>query len=680
MTASLFEEIRGAIEVLGCGFLAPRGNRALRRKLADGSLTEKRFCEQVTIFAYRLAFLLAAEKSGWLKRVLDAGLSGCGTPDLADCELGGEALVETIRRLAPFEQSTIEWAGKLGAAHEAILELRPTLNVAGRQFKLLAAEGSHRKSTGSYYTPSRFIDCLLDSALEPVVAEALKRAGDGGKGTSAAKTRPRLERTLLGLRVCDPSCGAGYFLAAAAWRLARHLAVIRCGSADPPPGSLAAALRDVIGQCVYGVDLSPVATELCKLRLQMELLSAGARPVGLDGRIVCGNALTGEAAGGQETSAQGSLIPPSGFDVVIGNPPYRAVRSDEERRTVRRRYPLAAPTSNSAADFIELCWRIVRPGGRVGLVVPKSLTYSYSWRGLRAALAPAIVSAVDVGLGWDDVLLEQILLTYGSQERATGRSTAPRGRRAIEVGVLRNGGVCRRRVDAGLVERLGILPTGLNEDDLKLLECMLRRAEGTLDQICTTRRGSGLQRWLGPRGDIGVIAGKDIREFGPLRPGAFVRSSQVDPARLRWVEPPQAIFQNIIAHVTRPVDHIRLIGTIARERVACLDTVNLLTLHDRSVSPETLCALLMSDLMGWFVYACVYNKAVRTMHFDGYFLAKIPLPRSGSLSALAPAAANLAGAPYRPENWRAVNEAVFDLYGIPSRLRPCVPLCAPCRC
>lgn len=33
---------------------------------------------------------------------------------------------------------------------------------------------SERKSTGSYYTPRELIDCLLDSALEPVLEEAIK--------------------------------------------------------------------------------------------------------------------------------------------------------------------------------------------------------------------------------------------------------------------------------------------------------------------------------------------------------------------------------------------------------------------------------------------------------------------------------------------------------------------------
>ena len=38
------------------------------------------------------------------------------------------------------------------------------------------AAGNDRKSTGSYYTPTSLIDCLLDSTLDPVLDDATKQA------------------------------------------------------------------------------------------------------------------------------------------------------------------------------------------------------------------------------------------------------------------------------------------------------------------------------------------------------------------------------------------------------------------------------------------------------------------------------------------------------------------------
>src|SRR5690606_25161563 len=95
----------------------------------------------------------------------------------------------------------------------------------------------------------------------------------------------------------------------------------------------------------------------------------------------------------------------------------------------------------------------------------------------------------------------------------------------------------RGRVSAGIIDCLGILPTGLSAEELRLLDCLIVVSDGSLGQVCSTRRGTGLQKWLSASGDIPIIAGRDIAPFEPPRPGAFVHETAVEPARLRWIEP-----------------------------------------------------------------------------------------------------------------------------------------------
>ena len=52
------------------------------------------------------------------------------------------------------------------------------------------------------------------------------------------------------LKVCDPACGSGHFLVAAAYRLASRLATIRSGEDEPSLGATRRALRDVISHCL----------------------------------------------------------------------------------------------------------------------------------------------------------------------------------------------------------------------------------------------------------------------------------------------------------------------------------------------------------------------------------------------------------------------------------------------
>ena len=75
--------------------------------------------------------------------------------------------------------------------------------------------------------------------------------------------------------------------------MAKRLAAVRAGEDEPSPREVQHALRDVVGRCVYGVDVNPMAVELCKVSLWMEAIEPG-RPLSfLDSHIRAGNAVVG---------------------------------------------------------------------------------------------------------------------------------------------------------------------------------------------------------------------------------------------------------------------------------------------------------------------------------------------------------------------------------------------------
>lgn len=346
---TLRKGVEDAISALGAGFLAHPANTALRDKLRAGNLDKQDYYRQLLRLVYRLIFLFVAEdrdlllvpeadrgarerytqfySTTRLRRLAERlrgrrhadlyvavrlvmeklGKGGCpelglpelgsflwsaeAIPDLAGCELSNADLLAAVRALALTEETAgrsrvrraVDYKNlgpeELGSVYESLLELHPELNTAAATFALRAASGSERKTTGSYYTPSSLIQCLLDSALDPVIAEAMKQ--------------PDPEAAILALKVCDPACGSGHFLIAAAHRLARRLARVRSGETEPAPEVLRHALRDVIGRCLYGVDVNPMSVELCKVSLWMEALEPG-RPLNfLDHHIQCGNSLIG---------------------------------------------------------------------------------------------------------------------------------------------------------------------------------------------------------------------------------------------------------------------------------------------------------------------------------------------------------------------------------------------------
>ncbi|HMN15489.1 MAG TPA: N-6 DNA methylase, partial [Bellilinea sp.] len=164
--------------------------------------------------------------------------------------------------------------------------------------------GNARKLSGSYYTPDSLVQALLDSALEPVIAQKKAERPDDEAGA------------ILSITVIDPAVGSGHFLLAAARRLAAHLARAR---AEGQPGAAEhrRALRDVVSHCLFGVDRNPMALELAKIALWLEAMTPEAPLSFLDSHLAVGDALLGLL----NFSVLKDGIPQGAYKSVLGDDP-----------------------------------------------------------------------------------------------------------------------------------------------------------------------------------------------------------------------------------------------------------------------------------------------------------------------------------------------------------------------
>ncbi|MEV0024071.1 DNA methyltransferase [Streptomyces atroolivaceus] len=236
------------------------------------------------------------------------GLGGLFSRTEADAPLEGlklsnEALLTAVRHLAQVRDPRARrWravdyrhldAEELGSVYESLLELEPKHSAADRSFELVEVAGNSRKTTGSYYTPSSLIECLLDTTLDPVIDDAVKRGEQ--RATDAGRPDPTSDIVgeLLSLTVCDPACGSGHFLVASARRIAKRVASVRERNPEPTVDAVRHALHEVIGRCIYGVDLNPMAVELAKVSLWLEAMEPGKALGFLDAHVKRGNGLIG---------------------------------------------------------------------------------------------------------------------------------------------------------------------------------------------------------------------------------------------------------------------------------------------------------------------------------------------------------------------------------------------------
>lgn len=145
----------------------------------------------------------------------------------------------------------------LVSTFELALQMVADVNDGRVTLRLGKANTAHtRRQSGSYYTPHRIVEFVLDQTLERALDE---QEIEGGQFTSP-------------LRVLDPACGAGLFLVAAAKRItARRIAHLDVAQRE---GAFGAAFVQTVRENLFGVDLNPLAVEWCRLWLWS---CAGAR-------------------------------------------------------------------------------------------------------------------------------------------------------------------------------------------------------------------------------------------------------------------------------------------------------------------------------------------------------------------------------------------------------------------
>lgn len=212
--------------------------------------------------------------------------------------LDNECLLKVLRYLVSFEnenkqQVRVNYADldveEFGSVYEGLLEYDPLFTDSIGQPVFSFVKGDARSSSGSHYTPEELVKPLIKHSLDYLIEDKLK-AQDKEAG-------------LLSLKVCDVACGSGHILLSAARRIGWELACLREAKAtgqsekvdQPTPPILRTAVRDVIKNCIYGVDKNPLAVELCKVALWLEAHAPGEPLNFLDHHIKCGDAIVGLA-------------------------------------------------------------------------------------------------------------------------------------------------------------------------------------------------------------------------------------------------------------------------------------------------------------------------------------------------------------------------------------------------
>ncbi|MDB2276523.1 hypothetical protein PM022_18745, partial [Halorubrum ezzemoulense] len=177
----------------------------------------------------------------------------------------------------------------------------------------LHGQSGDRKTTGSYYTKTRFVEHLLDNSLEPAIDDHIERIDRlrENEGENAAA------EVFFDIRISDVAMGSGHFLVGAVDRIETRLRSYLTENKLTPVEEELDNLRDaaegafedeeytpnieqgqllrrqIARRCVYGVDLNPLATELARLSIWVHTFVPGLPLTFLDYNLVTGDSLAG---------------------------------------------------------------------------------------------------------------------------------------------------------------------------------------------------------------------------------------------------------------------------------------------------------------------------------------------------------------------------------------------------
>jgi len=301
-----------------------------------------------------------------------------------------------------------------------------------------------------------------------------------------------------------------------------------------------------------------------------------------------------------------------GFDVVVGNPPYGGNIHVIEIKLVDK-CEISKP--NIAKAFILRGYDLTGKKGYMSLLSPKSLTYASDWFNLRKFLISELLEIYDVKEAFKDVLLEQVFFISKRGSKVNYYLAKDFFREDAPI-----------KINKGKIE--DTLLCDLTNRDFKIVENI--KKEYSLAELIHTWRGLPFQRYIDEvEGDEEIIIGKNI--------GLYTLKNDLPRIKLRNVlrkfdkniknlKKPKLVFQNIVAFISQPVHHIKVMGTYEDKGRITLDTVNNIELKVNDVSPLFFLGLMNSVFFNWLLHRVAFNRAVRTMHLDNYALRKIPIP------------------------------------------------------
>ena len=489
--------------------------------------------------------------------------------------------------------------------------------------------------------------------------------------------------------VLDLTCGSGVFLVEALRRLVR----IRSGGAAPNRR----LIRSTLYERIYGVDISEAAVRVAAFSLYLAALELDPNPKpprALKFKPLIGKTLiVGDVRNVEQTADGQAALTERGarrrFDVIVGNPPwsYGGKEATAARRDEANRGKAHAPRGESLG-FVSRAMEFASGNTRFGLILSAVQFFSRSGTGVAASrqliekLSPVTLVNLSSQSDWlfPNANMPAVALFARHRPAPAGTITtvqvpwSPGGARSHTFEIAPSDVVTlpladwRRQPEFLKAALLGC------RRDLALLDRLTSKYGTLKDELgqAGVQLRAGLK--LGNRSrDASFLHGiphlktKDLRPFSVPADLIPFDEARAEKPRSRDIyrAPLLLVKRFLLGEVVRPVVAVTDRDTIFADAFlgAAFPTVR------REVA-YVLAAVLSSSLASWFLLMTASTFGLWMQLVERGDLVQMPVPdleaapRSEAGRSLIRLARKFERNPPRDADWPALDDAVFDLYGL----------------
>ncbi len=544
---------------------------------------------------------------------------------------------------SPYEFSVLS-VEILGSAYEQFL---------GKVIRIDKAHRAHieekpevRKAGGVYYTPQYVVEYIV-------------------KNTVGKLTENKTPKEISKIKIVDPACGSGSFLIGAYQYLLDWHKNYYSDNGKPskgkkdnpltPEGNLTTGEKKrILLNNIFGVDIDVNAVEVTKLSLllkcmegetpasishQLKMFNERVLPT-LDKNIKSGNSLVqnsylenvldfGEVDFRKVKPFEWQeefidVFNQGGFDAVIGNPPYSAKQSSDNKYLASF-YKTVEYKCDLFAFFIERGLHILKENGNLGFIIPVSWMTNLYFKKLREHLivskSLSEINLID-GLVFDSANIDTNIITLikngvNSKKVNWINSTA---------GKLNTVSVHRDYSQFSKEEGYSI--SAESDSDWYKLKKKIDKSSVELGTISKISLGMKLRsndefvvkEKSKTNPDI-IVFGKDVGKYQPINQAHFFNFSKaVIVGGTKNPKIQQAKTKIFIQAIRNLSLEERIVATLDKNSSYFVGTVNSVILNDNNYDYEYILGLINSKLLNTY-----FKKRFTTISLTASFLGVLPI-------------------------------------------------------